>query len=793
MTPEEAIHIADEAVKIYSGRSLTDIQRLILQESFSGKGYEEMIGYEHQHIKNEGSAFWKLLSEALEEKVSKTSFKGALEKRLKSSQIVLSPPHPNIYDSEKWVGRSPLIEKLLNKFQENTRIVWLTGLSGIGKTTLGECIAVKAWENNPSFQWIHLEISVSQLTDFATGAREILSQLGEKDLDPQEMNDPKRLSDRLLQKLQSSFYWLQIDALEKLISVNEFIDSYWLTFFENCLNINHFLSRLLLISQVLPNSLINWCDRFSNIWHQEALKGLENEESEQYFAKNGIIIDEFNQDILTGISQTYEGHPLVLQVITGEILQVYQGNVTTYWKVNQAEFEQVSRELKSSRLTETNYNEQLARRVRERVRKSLEQLPEKAIALLCRSAVYRRPVPKSFWLGLINEYSSKEQNEAYRVLGDRALIEKEKNLIRLHNLVRDIAYDWLQEDEVIWKSTEIKAAELWLSEYQHEENAQNLEKVRGYLEAFYHYCDAEDWVNAGYIFTIRPEITQKQQLHNQLFTWGYYDENIYLCNKILKKVSNQIDIVCYKHLAENYHLLGEYNKATEYCNKGLTISRKVEDVNGQSHFYDIIGNIYRQLGRYQEAIKILNKALQNSNKLELQSTIYNNLGTVYSDLKEEHTSFYCFQFALSLAQKINYFNGIANSSVNIAGYYGSIGKIKYAKQYLEIAEFYGEQGENDLLITNLKEKSGLVLCSQEKDSEGLLLLEEALQRLEKMGNSKIKMVLLYNLAEVYCTNNQPKLARQHCEQALQIATELGLPLAQECQKLLLKIEEAENC
>ena len=161
--------------------------------------------------------------------------------------------------------------------------------------------------------------------------------------------------------------------------------------------------------------------------------------------------------------------------------------------------------------------------------------------------------------------------------------------------------------------------------------------------------------------------------------------------------------------------------------------------------------------------------------------------------KKKIESFYYFQIALSLAQKINYFNGIANSSVNIAGYYGSIGKIKYAKQYLEIAELYSEQGENDLLITNLKEKLGLVLCSQDKDSEGLLLLEEALQRLDKMGRSKRKMVLLYNLAKVYCTTNQPKLARQHCEQALQIATELGLPLAQECQELLSKIEEAENC
>jgi tetratricopeptide (TPR) repeat protein len=738
MTPEEAINIADEAVKIYSDSFLTDLQRLILKESCLDKTYEQMAShdhhYDHQHIKNEGSALWKLLSEALGEKVSKTSFKGALEKRLKSSQIVLSPPHPNIYDSEKWVGRSPLIEKLLNKLQQKTRIVWLTGLSGIGKTTLGECIAVKAWENKASFQWIHFEITESQLSDFATGAREILRQLGEKDLNPETMNDPKWLSDRLLTKLQGNCYWLQVDAIEKLIEANEFIDENWLIFLRKCLTANHFQSRLLLTSQVLPNSMIGWQYDYTNVWCQHKLDGLDSEESEQYFIKNGIFVNESNQNFLNNISQIYEGHPFVLQIITKEIVQDYQGDVVKYWEQNKVEFEQVSRELNSNRLTETQYNDALACQVRKKIKKSLEKLPEKAIALLCRSAVYRRPVLKKFWLELITEYSPKEQEEAYRVLGDRALIEKKKNLIRLHNLVRDIAYDWLQEDEIIWKAAEVKAAELWLREYQPEENTENLEKVRGYLEAFDHYCTAEDWVKAESLFKIRLKITQRQELHNQLSTWGYYDENIYICKRILNKLSSQIDIVCYKDLADNYHLLGKDNKAIKYCNKGLTISQKIEDVDGQSHFYNIAGNIYRQSEQYNEAIQIFNEALQNANKLQfndnkvkLESTIYNNLGTVYSDRKEQFTSFYYFQKALSLAQKINNFKGIATASINIANYYGSIGKIKDTAQYLEIASIYIEKTEDYLIITNFKESLGLVLCSQDKDSEGLLLLEEALQ------------------------------------------------------------------
>ncbi|NJR73548.1 MAG: hypothetical protein HC773_07380 [Scytonema sp. CRU_2_7] len=87
MTPEEALNVADEAVYAHTDRHLTDIQRMILRESLADTSYEDMQGYQIQHIKNEGSKLWRLLSEALGQKVSKTSFRAALEKRLKSGNI----------------------------------------------------------------------------------------------------------------------------------------------------------------------------------------------------------------------------------------------------------------------------------------------------------------------------------------------------------------------------------------------------------------------------------------------------------------------------------------------------------------------------------------------------------------------------------------------------------------------------------------------------------------------------------------------------------------------------------
>jgi hypothetical protein len=87
MTPEEAIQVADELLLTHAHNPLTDIQRMILRESLAGKSYEHMEGYATQHIKNEGKQLWDFLSQALGEKVSKPSFKGALEKRWQLGEL----------------------------------------------------------------------------------------------------------------------------------------------------------------------------------------------------------------------------------------------------------------------------------------------------------------------------------------------------------------------------------------------------------------------------------------------------------------------------------------------------------------------------------------------------------------------------------------------------------------------------------------------------------------------------------------------------------------------------------
>ncbi len=112
--------------------------------------------------------------------------------------FVINIPSFSTYDRATFAGREELVQELLEKLRGQTRLVWITGMSGIGKTTLGECVASWAWEIEPSFQWVYLEILEGQSPDFGSVAAELLGKMGDIDLDPHQPSLPPQLLQKFL-------------------------------------------------------------------------------------------------------------------------------------------------------------------------------------------------------------------------------------------------------------------------------------------------------------------------------------------------------------------------------------------------------------------------------------------------------------------------------------------------------------------------------------------------------------------------------------------------------------------
>ncbi|MFB8791647.1 MAG: hypothetical protein U7123_23105 [Potamolinea sp.] len=90
-----------------------------------------------------------------------------------------------------------------------------------------------------------------------------------------------------------------------------------------------------------------------------------------------------------------------------------------------------------------------------------------------------------------------------------------------------------------------RAVVQWLTDYKPNSDATNLEKVQGYLEAFHHLGNVEDWERAREILFIRLDTPTNESLPDQLLTWGYYREPNQHLTRLIGKLNQSCDVICW--------------------------------------------------------------------------------------------------------------------------------------------------------------------------------------------------------------------------------------------------------
>jgi WD40 repeat protein len=156
MELEQALAIVNQAVFTQTGKYLSDIEQIIFSGSWHHQTYEaiaEAQGYSAKYLRDDsGRKLWKLLSQALDEPISKTNFRGAIDRRSTLSEPApsnareLSTPLQKIdcindwgegVDVSNFYGRSPELETLTEWItHDRCRLIALLGMGGIGKTAL---------------------------------------------------------------------------------------------------------------------------------------------------------------------------------------------------------------------------------------------------------------------------------------------------------------------------------------------------------------------------------------------------------------------------------------------------------------------------------------------------------------------------------------------------------------------------------------------------------------------------------------------------------------------------------
>jgi nucleoside phosphorylase len=388
----------------------------------------------------------------------------------------IRPTSPNFFAyDDAWVGRGNLIHDLSDRIRSNCRLMMLVGITGIGKTALGERIVeeIADWFEN---DWSHYQREnfddEQQASDFASVAARWLEKWGEL-VTPDDRKDSQRLLNRLIKHLRENRYLIQMDSLENILQGNEdegwsdFKDEWWLKFFDSYLKVDSCESCFILTSQDLPGSIQEVGTRSQNFWDYKLLSGLEKSEQIELFEKIELDVSSASssRDYLERIGIAYEGHPLALRVIAGEIKnKPFDGNVQAYWNIYGKEVEEVEKAIAEAQAGITvgandkwqldRFTKALKRNVRSRLNKTFKRLQDDAkwaYIMLCETSVYRCAVIEDFWLSHLEDWdrNEDEQRAALDALRDRYLVEelvtKDRCLLRQHNLIRGIALEHLQK------------------------------------------------------------------------------------------------------------------------------------------------------------------------------------------------------------------------------------------------------------------------------------------------------------------------------------------------------------
>ena len=269
---------------------------------------------------------------------------------------------------------------------------------------------------------------------------------------------------------------------------------------------------------------------------------------------------------------------------------------------------------------------------------------------------------------------------------------------------------FIKSIEPRWKRTHYRAVRNWLTKYTPPSEASHLEQVRGYLEAFHHLCEVEDWNRASAILSIPLNTCTKQLLHEQLGTWGYYREQIRLYSKLLGNLKPLHYVTYLSALGNTLCSLGEYFKGLKYYQDYLYIAKQIGDLTAESKALGNLGSVYHFLGYYSKSIECYQQQLniaKDMQDLKGEGYALGGLGNNYYSLGKYSRAIENYLEQLRITREIQDIQGEGVTLGNLGTTYTTLGKyiqaLEYHKQHLSISRLIGAQQQATTALRNLSE------------------------------------------------------------------------------------------
>lgn len=353
----------EKIVYTATGKYLNLIQKQIILGTMMDKSYfaiAEEIGYSDGYIKDEGSKLWKLMSDNLNENITKSNAKSRLkswELHEGSHQLYLDHSHPhhsntlqnsiqiNNYNvgltisqpqAASFSDSNPcdlsqmpafklsfgrenelsILEKTISTEQYN--LIEITGLTGMGKTTIAVQLVENIKDNFDYIIWRNLSF-YSSWKDIKSDIIKFLNDNNILELEQENLNC------QLINYLQKYKCLVILDQGETLFQEGQ-ISGIYRSGYEACEQfLNHFTnlehqSCVIFVSSISRKSLVQ-----EESIYRLKLEGLQDSAQEIFRVAN--LKEEEKWSLL--IDQ-YRGNPLYLKIVTQSIKTLFNGQVSPF-------------------------------------------------------------------------------------------------------------------------------------------------------------------------------------------------------------------------------------------------------------------------------------------------------------------------------------------------------------------------------------------------------------------------------------------------------------------------------
>ncbi|WP_026103034.1 hypothetical protein [Pseudanabaena sp. PCC 6802] len=365
MTNDEATAFLDLVVSV---NKLNNLQELVFRKSWEGLSYVEIAdqhGYDPEYIKQVGSNVWKLLTQELGFKISKSNFRAVIRRYISkesggryeqkeawkvfigedvseeslSEKSAKDPPLQQDWgaaiDLHTFYGRERELNLLSqwilgdtsNPIQNGCRLVMLLGMGGIGKTSLSIKLAKQICEQFDFVIWRSLQ-NAPPFLELLTDSIQFL--FPRKGMPVPEATAIK--GSLLVDFFQSSRCLMILDNMESILrsgdNSGEFRVGYedYALFFKQVGEENH-QSCILLTSRERPRLLEPLAGDLLPVRFMP-LQGLVRPEVIQIFKLRGdfsATTEEWDK-----LTAHYAGNPLALQMVAPVIQDLFDGNIAQF-------------------------------------------------------------------------------------------------------------------------------------------------------------------------------------------------------------------------------------------------------------------------------------------------------------------------------------------------------------------------------------------------------------------------------------------------------------------------------